>query len=73
MSTGRFILRGWASQGYRAAGRALADSGQVPSTRFGRFIAGEIYQSGVRIGGVYQSGITRAAVYQSSIIQGQVQ
>ena len=30
MSTGRFILRGYASQGYRAAGRALADSGQVP-------------------------------------------
>ena len=27
MSTGRFIMRGWASQGYRAAGRALADSG----------------------------------------------
>jgi hypothetical protein len=30
MSTGRFILRGYASQGYRAAGRALANGGAGP-------------------------------------------
>ena len=30
MSTGRFIMRGWASQGYRAAGRALANGGTGP-------------------------------------------
>ena len=33
MSTGRFILRGWNSQGYRAAGRALADSGVTPTAQ----------------------------------------
>jgi hypothetical protein len=31
MSTGRYILRGYASQGWRAAGRALADSGVTPA------------------------------------------
>jgi len=31
MSTGRFIFRGFAQQGWRAAGRALADSGVTPS------------------------------------------
>ena len=30
MSTGRFIMRGWASQGYRAASRALANGGAGP-------------------------------------------
>lgn len=30
MSTGRFILRGYASQGWRAAGRALANGGAGP-------------------------------------------
>ena len=30
MSTGRFTMRGWASQGYRAAGRALANAGAGP-------------------------------------------
>ena len=30
MSTGRFIMRGRASQGYRAAGRALANGGAGP-------------------------------------------
>ena len=73
MSTGRFIMRGWASQGYRAAGRALANGGVTPATRFGRFVAGDVYQSGVRSGDVYQSGVVRSAVYQSGVTQGQVQ
>lgn len=73
MSTGRFIMRGWSSQGYRAAGRALADQGVAPVTRFGRFVAGDVYQSGVRAGGVYQSGVQRGGVYQSGITQGQIQ
>ncbi|MFN9292994.1 MAG: hypothetical protein ACK6EB_33365 [Planctomyces sp.] len=30
MSSGRFIMRGWSSQGYRAAGRALANGGAGP-------------------------------------------
>ena len=30
MSTGRFVMRGWASQGWRAAGRALANGGAGP-------------------------------------------
>ena len=30
MSTGRYIMRGWASQGYRVAGRALANGGAGP-------------------------------------------
>jgi hypothetical protein len=30
MSTGRYILRGYASQGWRAAGRALANGGAGP-------------------------------------------
>jgi len=30
MSSGRFTMRGWASQGYRAAGRALANGGAGP-------------------------------------------
>ena len=30
MSSGRFIMRGFASQGYRAAGRALANGGAGP-------------------------------------------
>ena len=30
MSTGRFTMRGFASQGYRAAGRALANGGAGP-------------------------------------------
>jgi len=73
MSTGRFIMRGFASQGHRAAGRALADQGVAPATRFGRFVAGDLYQSGVRSGEVYQSGVVRSAVYQSGVTQGQVQ
>lgn len=31
MSTGRFILRGYVSQGYRAASYALANSGTAPA------------------------------------------
>ena len=73
MSTGRFSMRGFASQGHRAAGRALADQGVAPATRFGRFVAGDVYQSGVRAGGIYQSGVQRGGVYQSSITQGQIQ
>jgi hypothetical protein len=72
MSTGRYILRGYASQGWRAAGRALADLGVTPATRFGRFAAGELYQSGIRAGQAYQSGLRVSAVYQSGILQGQV-
>jgi len=30
MSSGRFIMRGFASQGHRAAGRALANGGAGP-------------------------------------------
>jgi len=30
MSSGRFIMRGYASQGWRAAGRALANGGAGP-------------------------------------------
>jgi hypothetical protein len=30
MSSGRFIMRGWSSQGHRAAGRALANGGAGP-------------------------------------------
>ena len=30
MSTGRWSMRGWVSQGYRAAGRALANGGAGP-------------------------------------------
>jgi hypothetical protein len=30
MSTGRFSMRGWSSQGHRAAGRALANGGAGP-------------------------------------------
>ncbi len=73
MSTGRFTMRGFASQGYRAAGRALADQGVTPVTRFARFVAGDVYQSGVRSGDVYQSGVVTSAVYQSGVTQGQVQ
>ena len=73
MSSGRYSMRGWASQGWRAAGKALADSGVTPATRFGRFVAGDVYQSGVRSGDVYQSGVVRSAVYQSGVTQGQVQ
>ena len=73
MSSGRWSMRGRASQGYKAAGRALADQGVAPATRFGRFVAGDVYQSGVRSGDVYQSGVVRSAVYQSGVTQGQVQ
>ena len=73
MSSGRWSMRGRASQGYRAAGRALANGGVTPATRFGRFLAGDVYQSGVRAGGVYQSGVQRGGVYQSGITQGQMQ
>ncbi len=73
MSTGRYSMRGWASQGHRAAGRALADSGVTPATRFGRFVAGDVYQSAVRAGGVYESGVQRGGVYQSGVMQGQIQ
>jgi len=31
MSTGRFIFRGYAQQGWRAAGYALANSGAAPT------------------------------------------
>jgi len=49
MSSGRFCLRGFASQGRRAAGRALADQGVVPALpSFG--------------GGVVQGFRTRSAV-----------
>jgi hypothetical protein len=30
MSSGRLIMRGWSSQGHRAAGRALANGGAGP-------------------------------------------
>jgi hypothetical protein len=53
-------------------GRALADSGVAPATRFGRLAAGELYQSGIRAGQAYQSGLRVSAVYQSGILQGQV-
>ena len=66
-------MRGYASQGWRAAGRALADSGISPVKAYGRFVAGEIYRPGMVAGVVYRGGVVAGQAYQGGIVQGQVQ
>jgi len=73
MSTGRYVMRGRVFQPRVFAGWALANGGVIPATRYGRFVAGEVYQSNTRAGQAYQSGVALASVYQSTIAAGQVQ
>ena len=73
MSTGRYIFRGWVQQGRRAASRALADGGVSPVKAYGRFIAGQLYQSTGVVWQSYQGGTTAADVYQSQVRAGQIQ
>ena len=73
MSVGRLIMRGRVFQPRAFAGWALANSGVIPATRYGRFVAGEVYQSNTRAGQAHQSGVMVASVYQSTITAGQIQ
>lgn len=73
MTTGRYIFRGFAQQGWRAASRALADLGVSPVKAYGRFIAGQVYQSDARAWQEYQGGVKVGQSYQSHITAGQMQ
>ena len=65
MSTGRYIMRGRASQGYRAAGRALADQGVAPVLVFSGGVVAEFrgrsYVAGCR-------GRVGVAGYRSRVV-----
>ena len=73
MSVGRYILRGRVFQPRVFAGWALANSGVVPATRYGRFVAGAVYQSHVMRGQSYQASIEAGATYQAHATTGQIQ
>ncbi len=73
MSVGRWIMRGRVFQPRVFAGWALANSGVVPATRFGLFVAGAVYQAHVVRGQAYQAGIEAGATYQAHATTGQIQ
>ena len=73
MSAGRLTMRGRVFQPRAFATWALANGGVIPATRYGRLIAGEVYQSNTRAGQAHQSSVTAAGVYQSTIAAGQIQ
>ena len=73
MSTGRLIMRGRVFQPRVFATWALANGGVIPATRYGRFVAGAVYQSNTRAGQAYQSAVMVAGVYQGTITAGQIQ
>ena len=65
MSTGRFIMRGWASQGWRAAGRALADQGVAPVLVFAGGVVAEFRGRSYVVGCRGRVGI---AEYRSRVV-----
>ena len=73
MTIGRYSMRGWAFQPWAFAGRALANSGIVPVVKYGRQVAGQVYQSRALTGQVTANRAVAGQVYQSDITAGQVQ
>ncbi len=73
MTVGRYSMRGRAFQPWAFAPRALADSGIVPVLKYGRLVAGQVYQSRALAGQVTADRAVAGQVYQSGITSGQVQ
>ena len=73
MTVGRYAMRGWVFQPWSFAGRALANSGIVPVLKYGRQVAGQVYQSRALAGQVTADRAVAGQVYQSTIDAGQVQ
>ena len=73
MSVGRYIMRGRVFQPRVFAPWALANGGQTTPTRFGRFVAGALYQSHIVRGQTYQAGIEAGTTYQAHATTGQIQ
>ena len=73
MTIGRYSMRGWVFQSWVFAGRALANSGIVPVVKYGRQVAGQVYQSRALVGQVTADRAVAGQVYQSAFTAGQVQ
>jgi hypothetical protein len=73
MTVGRYSMRGWVFQPWAFAGRALANSGIVPVVKYGRQVAGDVYQSRALAGQVTADRAVAGQVYQSAFTAGQVQ
>lgn len=73
MTIGRYSMRGRAFQPWAFASRALANSGIVPVVKYGRQVAGDVYQSRVLAGQVTADRVVAGQVYQSAFTAGQVQ
>ena len=73
MTVGRYAMRGWVFQPWAFASRALANSGIVPVVKYGRLVAGDVYQSRVLAGQVAPDRAVAGQVYQSAFTAGQVQ
>ena len=73
MTVGRYSMRGRVFRPWLFAGRALANSGIVPVLKYGRQVAGQVYQSRALAGQVTADRAVAGQVYQSTIDAGQVQ
>ena len=65
MSSGRYIMRGRASQGYRAGGRALADQGVAPVLVFAGGVVAEFRGRSYVVG---CRGRVAVAKYRSRVV-----